>query len=210
MTDDPHAAAYDAIVGEFVQRNAAMPASLSALATALLARLPVAPRLLDLGCGPGRDMAWLEGAGASVVGLDLSPGMLRHARTIVQGRLVEGDMRALPFAAASFDGVWCMASLLHVPKADAGSVLAEVHRVLVDGGLVAVSVKHGAGERWEAGPAGWPERFFARYTANELRALLGAAGFEPEAVEEADGPTDRWLTTLATRGVRSRAAPGSP
>jgi ubiquinone/menaquinone biosynthesis C-methylase UbiE len=192
MTADAHAAAYDAIVAEFVQRNAAMPPTLGDLGRQLLECLPVPARVLDLGCGPGRDMAWFEAAGATVVGLDVSAGMIRHARTAVRGRLVEADMRALPFEGASFEGVWCIASLLHVPKGDAPLVLAEARRVLVDGGALALSVKQGTGERWEAGPAGWPDRFFARYEAVELAALVDDAGFVAGPIRSSKGTADQW------------------
>ncbi|MGH7537752.1 MAG: class I SAM-dependent methyltransferase [Gemmatimonadales bacterium] len=59
-------------------------------------------RVLDLACGAGRHAAELERAGARVVGLDLSPTMLHRARTLSRVRLVRGDMRQLPFRAASF------------------------------------------------------------------------------------------------------------
>jgi SAM-dependent methyltransferase len=59
-------------------------------------------RVLDLACGAGRHAAELERLGARVVGLDLSPSMLRRARLRVRGPLVRGDMRVLPFRPASF------------------------------------------------------------------------------------------------------------
>jgi SAM-dependent methyltransferase len=64
-------------------------------------------RVLDLACGPGRHARHLLDAGASVVGFDLSPALLARARHAVGPRLplVRGDMRALPFAPASFDVV---------------------------------------------------------------------------------------------------------
>lgn len=74
-------------------------------AVALVQRVaPWAPRalVLDLACGAGRHAAELERLGARVVGLDLSPSMLRRARLRVTGALVRGDMRVLPFRPASF------------------------------------------------------------------------------------------------------------
>jgi SAM-dependent methyltransferase len=59
-------------------------------------------RVLDLACGAGRHAAELERAGAQVVGFDLSPAMLRRARTLSAAPLVRGDMRALPFRSGSF------------------------------------------------------------------------------------------------------------
>jgi len=59
-------------------------------------------RVLDLACGAGRHAAELERVGARVVGFDLSPAMLRRARTLSAAPLVRGDMRALPFRSGSF------------------------------------------------------------------------------------------------------------
>jgi SAM-dependent methyltransferase len=203
--------AYDAIAGEFARRNAAMPESLVALGEELLGRLGDRPALLDAGCGAGRDLAWFEARGVAATGVDLSEGMLREARTRVRGRLERADLRALPFADGSFDAVWCMAALLHLPKAEAPVALAELHRVLRPGGLLAVTLKRGAGEGLEPGLVGWPDRFFARYEAPELVALLAAGGFEAGPVTETVTPVDRWLGTIATRtGRPSRGATGSP
>jgi SAM-dependent methyltransferase len=59
-------------------------------------------RVLDLACGSGRHAAELERLGASVVGFDLSPPMLRRARARTRAPLVRGDMRALPFRPGTF------------------------------------------------------------------------------------------------------------
>jgi SAM-dependent methyltransferase len=203
--------AYDAIADEFARRNAAMPESLVALGEELLAWLPERPRVLDAGCGTGRDLAWFEAHGAVASGVDVSAGMLRQARTRVQGRLERADLRALPFADASFDAVWCMAVLLHLPKAEAPHALGELHRVLRPGGLLAVTLKRGAGEGVEPGLEGWPDRFFARYEEAEVVALLADCGFEAGPVTETVTPSDRWLGTIASWKARpSPGATGSP
>jgi SAM-dependent methyltransferase len=62
--------------------------------------------LLDLACGPGRHAALFRGLGARVVGLDLSMPLLstaRHRHGTEPLALVRGDMRHLPFGAATFD-----------------------------------------------------------------------------------------------------------
>lgn len=63
---------------------------------------PAGAAVLDLACGAGRHTAELERLGARVVGFDLSPSMLRRARARVQGPLVRGDMRSLPFRPGTF------------------------------------------------------------------------------------------------------------
>jgi ubiquinone/menaquinone biosynthesis C-methylase UbiE len=130
--------------------------------------------------------------------------MLAEARRLTDAPLVQLDMRALPIASASLGAVWCIASLLHVPKREAPGVLAEVRRVLVPGGRLALAVQEGDGEQWNGGYVAGAERFFARYTTAEMSAMLAAAGLSVERTERevADsrgtgGATRTWLRFLA-------------
>jgi ubiquinone/menaquinone biosynthesis C-methylase UbiE len=54
-------------------------------------------------------------AGHRVAGLDRSAAMLAYAARVVPARVVQADLRRLPLAGQSTDGIWCCASLLHVP-----------------------------------------------------------------------------------------------
>jgi len=92
--------------------------------------------VLDLACGAGRHAAELEGAGAQVVGLDLSPAMLHRARQRTKARLVRGDMRALPFRAGSFGLVVNLFTSFGYFRSDVehGQVLRQVASVLEPGG----------------------------------------------------------------------------
>lgn len=194
---DVHAAAYDAFAETFAERTAAMPDELAALGENVLYRFEAPPHVLDVGCGPGRDMAWFEARGATVVGVDVSARMLELARERCVGELLQMDMRALALPEGSFDVVWAMASLLHLPKADAALALAEFRRVVRPHGVVVVGVKAGAGERWEqVGEA--PRRLFSRYGPDELRDALEAAGLVAETVKQATSERgERWLHAVA-------------
>lgn len=201
-------AAYDRIAPAFAARNAGMPAAYRDVAGPrflALARTAASGRpltLLEAGCGHGRDMAWLEAAGATVVGIDLSAGMLAQARARTPGPLVQADLRCLPLASGHFHGAWCSASLLHLPKVDAPAALAELRRNLVPGGALFLSLQEGTAEVWERGAYGHPdaERFFARYAPDEVEALLAQAGFVVrERTSESAGPR-HWLRLLATVG----------
>lgn len=190
---------YDGIAAEYAARNAAMPPELVAAGARFLALVGPGARVLDAGCGAGRDMAWLEGRGATVVGVDLSPGMLAQARAIARGDLVRLDMRHLAFAERCFGGVWCMASLLHLPKAAASAALGELRRVLVPGGPLCLGLQAGTGEGWERGPYGGVERFFARYRLPEAAALLREAGFAvAEQRNQGRSGARHWLQFMTT------------
>jgi SAM-dependent methyltransferase len=93
-------------------------------------------RVLDLACGAGRHAAELERAGARVVGLDLSPSMLHHARGRTAAPLVRGDMRALPFGPASFGVVVNLFTSFGYFRNDAEHLqaLRQVGEVLAPGG----------------------------------------------------------------------------
>ena len=120
-------------------------------------------RVLDLGCGWGRHLRLLAGAGHDVVGLDLSVALLRRARTGAvppgpgQGsepgaagpagapaRLVAGDMRRLPLAAARFDVVLNLATSLGLFLEDVPAVAAlrEARRVTRAGGRLLLEGMH--------------------------------------------------------------------
>jgi ubiquinone/menaquinone biosynthesis C-methylase UbiE len=195
MATDPHAAVYDRLAARFEQLNAEMPESLVALGERMLARLPPHPQTLDVGCGPGRDMAWFEARGASVTGIDVSAEMLARAGTKTSGTIVQMDMRQLDFADASYDAVWAIASLLHIPKAEAPTVVSEFRRVVKEGGVVAVAVKRGTGERWLRRPEG--RRFFAYYEPTELDSLLASADLKTDRIDTAPGLDCEWLLALA-------------
>jgi ubiquinone/menaquinone biosynthesis C-methylase UbiE len=135
--------------------------------------------ILDVGCGPGRDMAWFENHNVNVTGVDDTQAMLEIARTKVRGSLVQSDMRKMPFKAHSLDGIWCNASLLHLPKSDSPTALLEFKRILKPNGILFLAVQEGEGENLETREVyGENQRFFARYTTPEMTGLLEVAGFE--------------------------------
>jgi SAM-dependent methyltransferase len=103
-------------------------------------------RILELGAGAAAGARWLDGQGADAVAMDLSAGMLRHAREAaersgVRVPLVQADALALPFATSSFDVV-CTAFGAIPFVADSGAVMREVARVLKPGGKWVFSLTH--------------------------------------------------------------------
>jgi SAM-dependent methyltransferase len=99
-------------------------------------RLQSEQRLLDLGCGAGLFLAWLERRRKlQLHGLDLSIASVRVARDRTSGvALVVGDAQELPYADGSFDRVVCNGAIHHLP--DVHAALRELHRVVVPGGRI--------------------------------------------------------------------------
>ncbi|WP_436925071.1 class I SAM-dependent methyltransferase [Halosimplex amylolyticum] len=154
------------------------------------------PRVLDVGCGPGWESAAFAEAGFEPVSFDLTASFLEQAdERVPEATVVRGDMRALPFADASFDGLWACASLLHVPEAEVPATLAEFERVLVDGGVVLVSLKRSdaADDRDRENPYDSDERHFERYEPETVTDLFEDAGFAVRSVDTNDG----WVAVCA-------------
>ncbi|WP_165422912.1 class I SAM-dependent methyltransferase [Ktedonosporobacter rubrisoli] len=189
--------AYDRIAQEYAERNHMVP-PLIQMGSRFLSRLRPGTRVLDVGCGDGLHMAWMEAQGFQVTGIDLSTGMLAQARARgVQGKLVQMDMCHLAFPPASFEGIWCCASLLHLPKAQAPMALDQLHRVLVPRGMLYLSIQEGEGEQWEVTRFAEVERFFARYTSQEAKALLSQAGFSLDECHRDEAGPRQWISFLA-------------
>ncbi|MBI3260862.1 methyltransferase domain-containing protein [Candidatus Berkelbacteria bacterium] len=135
--------------------------------------------VLEIGCGPGRDANYLSEHGLTVTGIDLSEHFIAMAqRNAPRATFQLMDMRKLMFANKTFDGLWIMASFLHIPKQEAPATLRGFARLLKLGGLMYISVKSGNGEqRVKKKRYGGGIKFFALYNPVELTALIRAAGF---------------------------------
>lgn len=141
---------------------------------AFVASLAPSNRVLELGSGPGRDAAGFVGAGHRYVALDLSFGHCRRCRA-TGAPVVQASVRRLPVRDGSIDAVWTMSTLMHVPEAAIDGVLAEVRRVLVPGGRLAVGVWGGHDdESWDERPR--VRRLFSRRSDDRWRAMLGLVG----------------------------------
>jgi SAM-dependent methyltransferase len=169
--------------------------------------VPTGGLVLDVGCGPGQYARALESRGLRVVGLDLSPGMLRQAQASENHRLVCADMRRLPLATGCAAGCFACASLLHLPRTQAPQVLSEFRRALRPGGALYVGIKEGNGEEWVAGQEGQGinERFFVYYQAEEIDLLLRAAGLkivDGWTSPPGKGQRHNWLNRFAVACLR--------
>jgi len=190
---------YDQIVLEFAKRHHFnMTDNLVALAEELIQQIGENGSLVDIGCGTGRDMAWFESQGINITGIDLSMGMLAYARENVRGNLIAMNMRNLGFCDACFDGVWCCASLLHLPKAEAVHALQEIRRILKFGGALLLSIQEGNFEGWEDGSISGAKRFFARYQDNEMRNILSKSKFAVLKIDSSHTAERNWLSFLCT------------
>jgi SAM-dependent methyltransferase len=105
-------------------------------------------RIVDLGCGSGRALAWNADRGAVMIGVDISPHFAREA--LERWDLVLGDLRRLPLKSGAFTKAWSLDVLEHLSPDALREMLAEAHRVLADDGQLFVYT-HVRKNGWIAG-----------------------------------------------------------
>ena len=110
-------------------------------------RLKPGSRILDLGCGSGRDARHFAAAGHSVVALDPCRELLalatRHTPDELRNRImfVVGAVPKLGFGNGHFDAIWACGSLLHLSKSELRLALTDCHRVLANEGQLFLGLK---------------------------------------------------------------------
>jgi SAM-dependent methyltransferase len=127
-----------------------------------------ASSVLDIGAGSGQHGKFLLDHGFDVTCIDLSPSMVDTCR--MKGLTAEVmDYYTLDFDAESFDAVWAMNTLLHVPKVSLPAVLKNIHTVLKEDGLFYMGVYGGKDSEgvWEDDTY-IPKRFFSFYTNEDI------------------------------------------
>lgn len=187
---------YEAHAREYFDRT--VSADLSSVYDKFLKHVKPNGRILDAGCGSGRDLKALRDRGFDPVGIDASPALAKLATEFSGATCFAMRLEDLKFD-HPFDAAWACASLLHVPKHNLLSVLRRLRRALVVDGMLFVSVKVGEGEQLL--PDG---RFFSYYTPDEFERFVAKAGF---CIEELWISKDslcsrrriRWLNIIARR-----------
>jgi len=107
-------------------------------------------RILDFGCGPGRDLAVFATLGHAPVGLDGSIRFCEMAREHTDCEVLHQDMLALDLPASEFDGVFANASLFHVPTQELPRVLRQLRATLRPRGILFASNPRGDNrEGWQ-------------------------------------------------------------
>ena len=103
-------------------------------------------RILDLGCGSGRDSKYFLDKGYKVVSLDASEAMCRKTQELTGKAAVHMRIEDMNYE-NEFDAVWACASLLHVAKSDMHKILEKAMKALRVGGVLYASWKYGKSER---------------------------------------------------------------
>jgi SAM-dependent methyltransferase len=141
---------------------------------ALLGALPKGRplKILDFGCGPGRDVAHFKKLGHEPTGLDGSPVFCRMTEAATGCPTLNQDFLRLDLPRGAFDGVFANASLFHVPRQELVRVLKELKAALVPRGILFSSNPRGSAEGWN-GP-----RYGNYLELEPYAAMLAEAGFK--------------------------------
>jgi SAM-dependent methyltransferase len=154
--------------------------------------------ILDLGCGPGRDLQTFARLGHVAIGLDGCERFVAMARANGGFEVWQQDFLGLDLPAARFDGVFANAALFHVPSQELPRVLRELHATLKPGGVLFTSNPRGHDEEgWHHG------RYGIFYSLETWRHHVTAAGFielthyyRPEGLPREQQP---WLASVWRR-----------
>ncbi len=176
------------------------------------ALLPKSAKVLDAGCGPGRDTNLLTKRGYQAEGIDISRGLVDVAKKQFPNlKFSVGNLLELPYETNSFDGIWANASLLHFETVhEVEKALSEFSRILKVGGILHVLVKAQTGKNKTAvvtDSLSKHDRFFQYFTLDEIWKLIKNSGFEilkadqhKETDRNPNGrPEVEWVRVLAKK-----------
>jgi SAM-dependent methyltransferase len=152
-------------------------------------------RILDLGCGPGRDLITFRELGHEAVGLDGAERFVQMARQHSGCEVLHQDFMSLDLPSQHFDGVFANASLFHVPGQELAQVLSKLWHCLRPEGVLFSSNPHGPNHE------GWSgDRYGCYLDLQTYRRVMTEAGFVE--LEHYYRPTGRprhqqpWLATV--------------
>ncbi len=185
-------------------------------------RLSPGSRVLDIGCGSGRDLLWLKQQGFRVLGFERAPGLAALARRQAECKVIRGDFTLFDFSSMAADALLMSGALVHVPHDELMNVLARIlaalkprpphelaHDRITQGetGLVYLSLKEGCGRFKDA-----RGRYFSLWTNADLGRIfktLGLAVRHFRRAPSADGGGKMWLGYVLRREAPTNALEGS-
>lgn len=169
---------YDSNASTFYEGT--VNADMSKLQDKFLSQLVPKGKILDLGCGSGRDSLAFIKKGFRVSMIDPSEEMCRFAETLTGQKCDCMKAQDIQWD-EEFDGIWACASLLHVGEKDTAEVYHKLERAIKHGGIIFVTYKYGEGEKQRG------ERCFYDMNEDGFSALLDE---QPELEIK-----ETWITT---------------
>ncbi len=135
-------------------------------------RLAPGSRIIDIGCGSGRDLRWFREHGFTAVGFEGSPQLARRARQHSGCPVIEGDFTDYDFSSLNFDAVTLIGALVHLEHDRLAPTLVRIAAALKTTGLLYLTLKEGAG--FQSAPDG---RIFTLWPEARLRRIFNSMNF---------------------------------
>ncbi len=138
-------------------------------------------RVLEIGSGGGRDGIKIASAGYDYTGIDQSKGLLEEARgNFPNLKLYYQSIYGIHLPESDFDGFWCAATLIHLPKKRIYEALGNIRRVIKPQGVGFIALKQGIGDmvcEQEEVDGQTFTRYFSYYQEDEFVRILNRARF---------------------------------
>ena len=157
----------------------------------LAAHLNTGSIVVDVGCGSGRDILWLQKRGYHAIGLERCRGLAGLARQNTSSRIIEADFKTYDFTELAADALVLVGALVHLPHAGFPAVLETICGALKKPGFLLITLKQGNGSVTDA-----HGRQFYLWQDKDLRNVyqsqkLKVINFfrQPSMIN----PTDTWL-----------------
>jgi SAM-dependent methyltransferase len=157
---------YDKHADEYVRNTVGV--EMDSLYKPFLNLIPDGGKILDAGCGSGRDTKAFLQRGYEVVAIDASKAMAEAAESVTGLSVSVLKIQDIEFQ-DEFDGIWACASLLHVPRPELNDVFERFDRALRSEGVCYASFKEGSGDRIDE-----KGRLFTDMNDKGIREIIGS------------------------------------
>ncbi len=130
-------------------------------------------KVLDIGCGSGRDLYWLSERGFQPTGFERSPNLAAMARKHSHCPVIEGDFCSYDFSSLQFDALVLVGALVHLSKPELPAIFRSICQALVHPGCVLLTLKEGNGSKtFKDG------RVFTLWSREELESIFAGINLE--------------------------------
>ena len=149
-------------------------------------------KILDVGCGNGKDCKYISQKGFDINGIDLSVGMLSIAKEKVpNGKFEVMDMTDITYPDDSYDGIISNCSLFHIPTEELPKTLESFRRILKANGKLLLILQEGNGEMMVEEPYRPGVHIYMNYfSTSQIQELLQQYGFEIGYLSKEESPNE--------------------
>jgi len=166
-----------------------------------IALLPQEAKILDVGCGSGRDVHYFLDYKLNPIGIDASPELIKECKKRVpEGNFLQMDMLNLTFQPFFFDGIWALDAISYINKNSISEILKNFNKILKQGGILYISVRQGSGEKIiKHEKLNKEEILINFYSQPEIEDLLKQANFEILNSYLEEGEHFIWINIFAKK-----------